>query len=71
MMQQNIIALGVMSITWVVIGYSLAFGTPLTDGGSSAFRSSCWATWTRRRLRRGTSSTRASPSRPWPSWPTR
>ena len=32
MMQQNIIALGIISVTWVVIGYSLAFGTSSAEG---------------------------------------
>jgi ammonium transporter len=33
MLQQNIVPLGIVSLTWVVVGYSLAFGTPSDDKG--------------------------------------
>ena len=71
MLQQNVIALGVISLTWVMVGYSLAFGNDTGNGLVGDLKTSVCETsgWLRRR--HCTPSARRSRSPRWPSWPTR
>ena len=71
MLQQNFIPLGVISLTWVLLGYTLAFGNDLGGGligdlktvglGNLEDAPPPDCTWSRRVWR----------SRRWPSWPIR
>lgn len=63
-MMQSFVALGVVSVLWVALGYSLAFGPDLARAmaGSASSGSGGWGP-------RRTSS--PPPSPPRPSWPSR
>ena len=69
MMQQNFIPLGVISLTWIFVGYSLSFGN---DAGSGFIGNlgHLRAAEPRERpgRRRFMSSRRTSPYRRWRSW---
>ena len=40
MLMQNFICMGIVTVLWVVVGYSLAFGRPVTAGCSATSTSS-------------------------------
>ena len=61
-MMMSFVSLGVLGVTWAVIGYSLAFGTGNAWLGDLSFLPSRTSAWARPRV---------APSRTSSSWPSR
>jgi Amt family ammonium transporter len=72
MLMQNFFAMGLVSVLWALFVFSLAFGKDAGGGligglASPGSRASATST----SPCPGTPRTSPSPSRPWPSWPSR